>query len=65
MILLEIIERALHGYQLLLGSGEYCDDVCIPYACACIYIYIYIHQLTVYECLYNSLKALQLGIRTS
>ena len=61
MILLEIIERALHGYQLLLGGGEYCDDVCTPYACACIYI----HQLTVYECLYNSLKALQLGIRTS
>ena len=59
MILLEIIERALHGYQLLLGGGEYCDDVCIPYACACI------HQLTVYERLYNSLKALQLGIRTS
>ena len=63
MILLEITERALHGYQLLLGGGEYCDDVCIPYACACIYIYI--HQLTVYERLYNSLKALQLGIRTS
>ena len=35
---------------LLLGSGEYCDDVCIP--CACI------HQLAVYERLYNSLKAL-------
>ena len=61
MILLEIIERALHGYQLLLSGGEYCDNVYIPYACACIYI----HQLTVYECLYNSLKALQLDIRTS
>ena len=35
---------------LLLDSGEYCDDVCIPRAC--------IHQLAVYERLYNSLKSL-------